>query len=69
MPTPNAKSGYRNLGWCEPGETGIHYIQSTIWSIDKADITLVADWAKTYMVHYDTKGGKFDFLDEEFNER
>lgn len=68
MPTPNAKSGYRNLGWCEPGETGIHYIQSTIWSIDKADITLVADWAKTYMVHYDTRGGS-SILDEEFNER
>lgn len=68
MPTPGAKEGYQYLGWCEPGETGIHYIQSTIWSIDKADITLVADWAKTYMVHYDTRGGS-SILDEEFNER
>lgn len=68
MPTPGAKEGYQYLGWCEPGNVNVHYTQTSISFIDKADIVLIADWAKTYRVRYNTTGGEA-LPDGVFNER
>lgn len=68
MPTPRAKEGYEYLGWSEEDRFNYHYNETNIRFLDKADIVLIADWAKTYKVHYNTMGGEA-LPDGVFNER
>lgn len=68
MPTPRAKEGYEYLGWSEEDRFNYHYNETNIRFLDKTDIVLIADWAKTYKVHYNTMGGEA-LPDGVFNER
>ena len=69
MPTPRAKEGYEYLGWSEEDRFNYHYNETNIRFLDKADIVLIADWAKTYKVHYNTQEWNGSIPDDVFNER
>ena len=69
FPIPAAKEGYDYIGWCRPGNNEVYYTEINIGFIDEADIVLIADWAKTYKVHYNTQEWNESIPDDVFNER